>query len=460
MKQPAGQLPDGLLVSWYGDDFTGASAVMEVLTLAGLPSVLFLEIPTAALLARFSHCRGLGIAGIARSKSPQWMETHLPPVFKTLAEWAAPIVHYKVCSTLDSAPHVGSIGKAIELGLHRFQQNWVPILTAAPAIERYQLFGNLFAASRGVGYRLDRHPTMSRHPVTPMMEADVRLHLARQTDTTIGLLDYPALIAQRAEQVLDEELKAGRRLVAIDTLDEASLAEAGRLIWNHRSKSQFVVGSQGIEYALLAYWRNLGALSVAAPAFQATAVERIAIVSGSCSPVTAGQIEWAQTHGFELIRIDARRALDERAWQQAISEAADTAVRAVINGRDPLVYSACGPDDPSVGAFFEAMELSGKDIGVVNENIGTGLGKILDLIFRRTRVRRGVLAGGDTSGYGVKVLGIQALTLSAPIVPGAALFRPHSDNPSYSNLEIALKGGQMGTPDYFGLIKSGDAAYQ
>jgi uncharacterized protein YgbK (DUF1537 family) len=455
MNQSAGQLLDGLLVSWYGDDFTGASAVMEVLTLAGLPSVLFLEIPTPELLTKFSRYRGLGIAGIARSKSPQWMESHLPPVFNLLAEWAAPITHYKICSTFDSAPHVGSIGKAIELAMHHFDQNWVPILTAAPAIQRYQLFGNLFAAGHGVGYRLDRHPTMSRHPVTPMIEADVRLHLSRQTDTPVGLVDYPALTAQRAEQALDRELKAGRRLVVIDTVDKSSLAEAGKLIWNRRFESPFVVGSQGIEYALVAYWRSLSALPVETPVVQATAVDRIVIVSGSCSPTTAAQIEWARAHGFELIRIDARRALDGRAWERAISDATDAAVRAMDNGRDPLVYSACGPDDPSVAALFEAIETSGKDVGVVNESIGTGLGRILDSIFRRTPLRRGVIAGGDTSGYAARVLGVEALTLVAPITPGAALFRAHSNDPRYSDLEIALKGGQMGAPDYFGQIKCG-----
>ena len=46
-------LPDGLLVAWYGDDFTGSAAVMEVLTFAGLPSVLFLDLPTPEQLARF-----------------------------------------------------------------------------------------------------------------------------------------------------------------------------------------------------------------------------------------------------------------------------------------------------------------------------------------------------------------------------------------------------------------------
>lgn len=457
MKTGNPTLTDRLLISWYGDDFTGASAVMEVLTLAGLPAVLFLDVPTPALLARFSQYRALGVAGISRSKSPEWMEAHLPKIFNTLASWHTPITHYKTCSTLDSAPHVGSIGKATELALPYFEHSWVPVLTAAPAIHRYQLFGNLFACNQGTGYRLDRHPTMSRHPVTPMMEADVRVHLSQQTDIPIGLIDYPSLAAGAGASSLDKEIEAGHRLIAIDVVDEASLIEAGRLIWCNREKGAFAVGSQGIEYALIAYWRSVAALPTNAPSARAAPVERIVVVSGSCSPVTAGQIDWARAHGFELIRVDVRKALDERTWQRVIAEATDAAVRAIDGGRDPLVYSARGPDDPAIRTLSEAVDVSGGDIRSVNERIGTGLGKVLDSTLKKTRLRRGVIAGGDTSGYGAQVLGIQALTLKAPIVPGAALFLAHSDDIAYADIEIALKGGQMGPPDYFGQIKHGGA---
>ena len=62
---PPKVLPDGLLVSFYGDDFTGSTSVMEVLTFAGLPTVLFLGVPTDEQLARFKGYRGVGIAGVA-----------------------------------------------------------------------------------------------------------------------------------------------------------------------------------------------------------------------------------------------------------------------------------------------------------------------------------------------------------------------------------------------------------
>ena len=128
--------PEGPLVAWYGDDFTGSAAVMEVLSFAGLPSVLFLDVPTSAQRARFTGVRGLGIAGTARSQTPEWMSQNLPPVFEYLRSIEAPITHYKICSTLDSAPGIGSIGKAIDLAQPILNSVWIPFYVAAPPLRR------------------------------------------------------------------------------------------------------------------------------------------------------------------------------------------------------------------------------------------------------------------------------------------------------------------------------------
>ena len=69
-------------LTFYGDDFTGSSAVMEVLAFAGVPTVMFLGVPDVALLARFANMRAIGIAGIARSQTPAWMDRELPPLFQ------------------------------------------------------------------------------------------------------------------------------------------------------------------------------------------------------------------------------------------------------------------------------------------------------------------------------------------------------------------------------------------
>ena len=109
-------LPEGILLAWYGDDFTGSAAVMEVLTFAGIPAMLFLDVPTQAQLARYPDLKAIGVASTARAQSPEWMDRELPPIFSAMSKLNPTLFHYKACSTLDSSNFVGSIGRAIEIG--------------------------------------------------------------------------------------------------------------------------------------------------------------------------------------------------------------------------------------------------------------------------------------------------------------------------------------------------------
>src|SRR5262245_49980321 len=164
----------GLLVAYYGDDFTGSTDVMEALSCSGIRTVLFMNPPTLRDLAKYRGLRAFGIAGSSRNMSPAEMDRALPGVFRSLKCSGAPIVHYKVCSTFDSSPQIGSIGRAIELGRPVFKSKIIPLVVGAPPLGRYCVFGHLFARS-GLDsqlFRLDRHPTMSRHPITPMRESD------------------------------------------------------------------------------------------------------------------------------------------------------------------------------------------------------------------------------------------------------------------------------------------------
>ncbi len=454
------QLPDGPLLAWYGDDFTGATAVMEVMSFAGLPSVLFFDIPTREQFQRFAGYRAIGIAGIARSKSPDWMDSNLPNIYRALATVGAPISHYKFCSTLDSSETVGSIGRAADLAVPILGGSWHPLVIGAPEVKRYQAFGNLFAAVDGVAYRLDRHPTMSRHPVTPMSEADVRRHLAKQTGIPIGLVDFIALAAGKGDAALETECTNGNKIIAFDVLDDETLAETGRLIWQNRGERLFTLGSQGVQYALVAHWKREGLIEEFEAPLPPRAVNRIAVVSGSCSPVTAQQIEVAEYSGFAGIPVDIVQAVDSEAWEAEIQRATNKALAIMGSGHDPILYTARGPDDPSTARFRTAVETSGIAIDKANENVGSGLGRILGQVVRQGGLKRGVIAGGDTSSHGALTMGIYALTAKAATAPGAALCEAHSDDPALSDFELALKGGQMGGADYFLKVKRGANAAQ
>lgn len=457
MSDAPDKRPEGPIVAFYGDDFTGSAATMEALTFAGLPSALFFAPPTEAQRARFPDLAGIGIAGIARSQSPDWMRRHLPALFRALAATRAPLVHYKICSTFDSATAIGSIGTAIDIGQDMFASPWVPLVTAAPPIHRYQAFGNLFATVGGRGFRLDRHPTMSRHPVTPMHEADLGLHLGQQTARRIDVIDFVAMKQGRADAEFDARRAAGAEILSLDIVDDETLAEAGRLVWQRRSagRPHFVVGSQGLEYALIAYFRAQGWLPAQPAAPIAARMAQVVAVSGSCSPVTAEQIAWGEAHGFRAIAIDAAAAVEPRAWEAETARGIAAALSALSEGESPILFTARGPDDPAAARLAAAIAAAGVAPGLVNDRIGTGLGQMLDGALRGAGLTRGIIAGGDTSSHAALAMGVFALTAIAATVPGAALNKAHAEDPALASLELALKGGQMGPPDYFGRIRAG-----
>lgn len=425
------------LISYYGDDFTGSTDVMEALASNGVDTVLFLRVPDATLLSRFAGARAFGLAGTSRSETPDWMDIHLREAFDWLKTLDAELCHYKVCSTFDSAPHVGNIGRAIEIGRQVFETTTVPLIVGAPQIRRYTAFGELFAAYQGRNYRIDRHPVMSRHPVTPMDEANLLLHLARQTALTTAHIDNVALLADPALEAAD--------ILLLDVLDHATQAAAGKMLWERlRAGNRFVCGSSGVEYALISAWHEVGLVGEKPDFPAAEPVDRIAVVSGSVSPTTERQIRHALANGFEGIAIDPL-ALSGAAAETAIAEAVEAGLRVLETGRSVVLYTALGP------AADRGGELGSGD----RHRLGRALGRIQSELVARAGLTRAVVAGGDTSSHALGEMGISALTLKMPLpqTPGSPLCTVHGG--ASDGLQLALKGGQVGGDDYFSMIRAG-----
>ena len=134
-------------MAYLGDDFTGSTDALEALTLGGIPTVLFTQSPTEEILRRWPTVRAVGLASTSRAMPPDEMDANLPAMFKSLRRLQPKFVHYKTCSTFDSAPQVGSIGRAIDIGFSVFQNRFVPVVVGAAALGRHLVFGNMFARS-------------------------------------------------------------------------------------------------------------------------------------------------------------------------------------------------------------------------------------------------------------------------------------------------------------------------
>jgi uncharacterized protein YgbK (DUF1537 family) len=420
-----------LLYSYYGDDFTGSTDVLEALASNGVSTVLFPGVPEEDDLKEFADYQAVGIAGTSRSQNPDWMNRHLPEIFRWLHSLGAPIVQYKVCSTFDSSPESGNIGIAMRIGREVFGTRCVPVVVAAHRLGRYVLFGNLFAAGGAGIFRIDRHPTMRHHPVTPMREADLGLHLKEQSPDSVGLLDILALNGENSDEGLANVVSGGPAAIVFDGLNERSELATGRLLWDRRAEYAFAVGSSGLTYALTRHWREMGMISGQVSHVGPQPVDRLIVISGSCSPVTEMQIQCAQSRGFEGIH----------AADFDSGELLSRGLEILSRGRSLIIYSALGPHD-----------LRGSLVG---EELGRFLGRLLHDLVVRSGVRRAIIAGGDTASHAVSHLGIHALTFAAAITPGAPLCHAHSSHPLMDGLELVLKGGQVGRDDFFETVMKG-----
>jgi uncharacterized protein YgbK (DUF1537 family) len=456
---------ENMLLAFYGDDFTGSTDALEILERAGVRTALFIEPPTAEDLSRFPHVGAFGIAGMTRAMTPVQMEATLRPAFEMLKTSRARHIHYKVCSTFDSSPTIGSIGKAIDIGAEVFDPKFISLVVAAPSLGRYCTFGNLFArmgiGSNGHIHRLDRHPSMSKHPTTPSDESDLRIHLSKQTRKSCGLIDILQLEKPLKESsALLESIIRETDIVLFDGLYENQMSRIGALVDPYGSPDapHFSVGSSGVEMALTGFWNAVGITQSHAQWPDPGESTPLLVLSGSCSPVTAQQIDYALAHGFEEIALDTP-SIAAGTHDHTFSLETERVIRLLENGKSVIIHTSKSTQDERFVKSNQILKnrgLSSTEIQTLTSSLyGEALGNIARNIISTIPVQRMVIAGGDTSGVVARTMGIKAVEMIAPLSPGAPLCRAFAPGSPAEGLEVNFKGGQVGSEDYFGVIQRG-----
>ncbi|MFT3957352.1 MAG: nucleotide-binding domain containing protein [Piscinibacter sp.] len=176
-------------------------------------------------------------------------------------------------------------------------------------------------------------------------------------------------------------------------------------------------------------------------------------VSGSASPLSALQIEAALAAGFVDLPVDARALVADEAWPAIRDTLVESACAALAAGRSVMLHSARGPQDQRIAALLDALQAAGGSRDAARHEggrrLGQRLGEVVDAVLRRVPLRRLLLSGGDTSSHITQALAPQALRIEARLAPGAPLCRCVGGPAHVDGLQLGLKGGQMGTPDYF-----------
>ncbi|MDF2444388.1 MAG: 3-dehydrotetronate 4-kinase, partial [Subtercola sp.] len=326
-------------------------------------------------------------------------------------------------STFDSTP-AGNIGPVIDALADDLGVQTTVVVPSFPEAGRTVYQGHLF-----VHDQLLSESPMREHPLTPMTESDVARLLRPQSVnpvTTIPLAEVRRGAAALRAQLEQPDAGSARRSVVIDALDDTDLA----IIAEATRGQRFVSGGSGLAVGMSS---PLGAGSAEARAIGSFPGRR-AVLAGSASAATRAQIASASAQ-LPSLKLDiARAAADAEGYAD---EVRDWAARhwAAAEDRPVLVYATGSPADlkqntglPDVADLVERM-----------------LGSIA-VRFVAAGVSQLIVAGGETSGRTVSMLGVRSLIIGPAIAPGVAWSEARG---RAGRLALALKSGNFGGENMF-----------
>ncbi len=410
-----------LLLGCIADDFTGATDLASMLVRNGMATVQVIGVPSGPL----PEADAVVVALKSRTAPAGQAVAESLAAAEALLAAGARQLFFKYCSTFDST-EAGNIGPVADALLRRLASGFAIACPAFPANGRSIYQGHLF-----VGSRLLNESGMESHPLTPMTDPDLVRVLGRQTDGAVGLVPF-AVVEQGAaaiRQAMTRLAEAGRRYAILDAVTDAHLLAIGEACAAHA----LVTGGSGVAMGLPANFRRAGLLPERGDAAVLPPPQGFAaVVAGSCSRATLGQIGFARDH-VPVLELDALATPDAAALARLALDWAEGR----LDAARPVVIAASAPPE-KVAALQQKLgrEAAGALVEAALAEIAAGL------VARG--VGRLVAAGGETSGAVVQRLGIGTLRIGAEIDPGVPWTFAEP-----AGLHLALKSGNFGGRDFF-----------
>ncbi len=418
-----------LLLGCVADDFTGATDLASMLVKNGMSCVQVIGVPTGPL----PEADAVVVALKSRTAPVAQAVAESLAAAEALLAAGAKQIFFKYCSTFDSTDQ-GNIGPVADALLKRLGAGFAIACPAFPANGRSIFQGHLF-----VGARLLSESGMENHPLTPMTDPDLVRVLGRQTEGGVGLVPFAVVEAGAAAIRRDftRLTDSGRRYAIVDAVSDAHLFAIGEACAGHA----LITGGSGVAMGLPANFRAAGLLPERTDAAALPAPAGLcAVVAGSCSRATLGQIGFARDH-VPVLELDALATPDAA----ALARQALDWVEGKLDAARPVVIAASAP--PEKVAALQA-KLGREAAGVLVEEAMATVAA--GLVARG--VKRLVVAGGETSGAVVQRLGVASLRIGAEIDPGVPWTFAESRSAAGAapaGIHLALKSGNFGARDFF-----------
>jgi 3-dehydrotetronate 4-kinase len=405
------------------DDFTGATDLASMLVRHGMATVQLIGVPADEVDP--GDAQAVVVALKSRTiPAAEAVEQSLAALAWLRARGAEQIL-FKYCSTFDSTER-GNIGPVSEALLEALGAGFTIACPALPENGRSVYLGHLF-----VGEQLLSDSHMRHHPLTPMTDSNLVRVLQRQSTAAVGLVPYP--VVERGPDAIRGHFEAlrgeGVRQAIADAVSERHLLALGAA----SADLALITGGSGIAMGLPENFRRQGLLA----GERADTLPHIrgleAILAGSCSTATLGQIARHRAAGRPAFVLDPI----------GLADGGDDVARALafakkhLGDGPVLISSSAAPEEVAKVHERLGRERAGAAVEDAMAAIAQGL---VD-----QGVRRLVVAGGETAGAVVGALGISGLRIGPTIDPGV----PWTTSLGEPPLALALKSGNFGAPDFF-----------
>ena len=407
------------------DDFTGATDLANNLVRSGMRVMQTFGVPSAPLS---SDVDAVVVALKSRTIPAAEAIAQSLAALHWLQAQGAEQIYFKYCSTFDSTPE-GNIGPVTEALMDALNCKFTIATPAFPDNGRTVFKGYLFA-----GAVLLNESGMQNHPLTPMTDANLVRVMQAQTQRKVGLIDHTVMakgsqaIAEKIQQLQTD----GVGVAIVDATSNADLKTLGPAL----KGMPLVTAGSGVAIGLPANWgieASEKAAALPAPSgYQA-------IVSGSCSLATQGQVAHFIASGqpswqFKPLNWSTQ---DVPAQIKADVAAALAWAKPLLAQGPVLVYATTDADTlQKVQAKF-GREQAGEWMESALAQVCLGL--------QALGVKQWVVAGGETSGACVQALNIAQMQIGPQIDPGV----PWCFAPQHAAGHLTLKSGNFGTPDFF-----------
>jgi 3-dehydrotetronate 4-kinase len=414
------------LLGCIADDFTGGTDLAGMLVKAGMRTVQMIGVPPAPTL---EDVDAVVIALKSRTTPAAEAIDNSLAALRWLRKAGCRQFYFKYCSTFDSTAK-GNIGPVAEALMQALGASFTIACPAFPANGRTIYKGYLF-----VGDVLLSESGMRDHPLTPMTNPNLVQVLQQQVKGRVGLVQQATV--NKGEAAIRERF-AGLKtescnLAVVDAICDADLMAIGAAC----ADMPLVTAGSGIALGLPQNFRRAGLLGDAAAADTLPASGGLrAVVSGSCSIATQGQVAAmrARHPSFQVVPLDLASGKD-------VAGAALDWAKSRISAEPVLIYSTDAPESVKAVQTEIGAEKAGRLVedalaAITKGLVGLGVGQL-------------IVAGGETSGAVVKALGINGLRIGPEIDPGVPWTAAITEPPAERPLALALKSGNFGTPDFF-----------